>query len=504
MINEALYDKTNPESIEKYAKKLIGHTFNDVLKKFETRDDLLFLESTNSEKKKHSYGSSARKGGLGNLIEEKYFGYKANSNPHADFEEAGVELKVTPYEIHRDKKEKRDKFVAGERLVLTMISFDQPVIFDFYKSHVWEKSKNILLVYYHRDRNIINNLDFQIQFVKLFTPPRIDQIIIQQDYESIVNKIAAGKAHELSEGDTMYLGACTKGQTAETSLVPQYYNKNILAKRRAFCYKISYMTFVLNQYIVGEAFETESLIDEENNSLEKGLTFEEVITQKINKYVGKTDKELCAIFNQEYDNGKSQWIMLAYKMLGIKSGRAEEFLKSNISVKAIRLEENGHMVESSPLPPIKFKELATETWENSVLFNYFEQTKFLFIVFKKIGEQYILKGCQLWNMSYDDLNTEVYDGWNKIKSIITEGVHFKFKTDKKGNTVVENNLPSKSENRIIHMRPHAQQAYYKLNTGYTKGKVSDGDELPDGQYMTKQSFWINNSYIVSVLKDELK
>ena len=33
MINEALYDKTNPESIEKYAKKLIGHTFNDVLKK---------------------------------------------------------------------------------------------------------------------------------------------------------------------------------------------------------------------------------------------------------------------------------------------------------------------------------------------------------------------------------------------------------------------------------------------------------------------------------------
>ena len=163
MINEALYDKTNPESIEKYAKKLIGHTFNDVLKKFETRDDLLFLESTNSEKKKHSYGSSARKGGLGNLIEEKYFGYKANSNPHADFEEAGVELKVTPYEIHRDKKEKRDKFVAGERLVLTMISFDQPVIFDFYKSHVWEKSKNILrryMCYFYMERGVNNKIRF--------------------------------------------------------------------------------------------------------------------------------------------------------------------------------------------------------------------------------------------------------------------------------------------------------------------------------------------------------
>ena len=149
-------------------------------------------------------------------------------------------------------------------------------------------------------------------------------------------------------------------------------------------------------------------------------------------------------------------------------------------------------------------DLAQETWENSILFNYFEQTKFLFVVFKKQNDCYILKGCQLWNMSYDDLNTEVYDGWNKIKKIISEGIKFKIKVNKKGEKIVKNNLPSKSENRIIHMRPHASHAYYKLNNGFTEGKSSDGDILPDGQYMTKQSFWINNSYILSILKDELK
>lgn len=497
------YDKTNPKSIEQYAKKLIGKTFNDVLSRYEHNDGSLVVKESTPEYLGQTYGNTARKGGLGNLIEEKYFGYKSNSNPHADFEEAGVELKVTPYEVQHDKKANQDKYVAGERLVLTMISFDKPVIFDFYKSHVWEKSKNILLIYYHRDKNIVNNLDFQIKFVELFTPPRIDQIIIQQDYESIINKIANGKAHELSEGDTMYLGACTKGQTAETSLVPQYYNRTVLAKRRAFCYKISYMTFVLNQYIIGKKSDTESLIENESD-LENGLSFEEVICSRINKHAGKTDKALCNEFNIEYDNGKAQWITLAYKMLGIKSGRAEEFIKSNISIKAIRLEEDGHMIESSPLPPIKFKELAQETWEDSVLFNYFESTKFLFVVFKKKNDCYELKGCQLWNMSYDDLNTEVYDGWSKIKKIISVGVQFKLKTDKRGNTVVENNLPSKNDNRIIHMRPHAQQAYYKLANGFTKGKVSDGDELPDGQYMTKQSFWINNSYIISILREELK
>ena len=62
------------------------------------------------------------KGGLGNLIEEVYFGYAANSDSISDFVEAGVELKATPYE-----QKKNGKFRAGERLVLTMISYREPI-----------------------------------------------------------------------------------------------------------------------------------------------------------------------------------------------------------------------------------------------------------------------------------------------------------------------------------------------------------------------------------------
>ena len=47
----------------------------------------------------------------------------------------------------------------------------------------------------------------------------------RQDYKVISDKIKAGIAHELSESDTMYLGACTKGANAEKSTVPQYYGK---------------------------------------------------------------------------------------------------------------------------------------------------------------------------------------------------------------------------------------------------------------------------------------
>jgi DNA mismatch repair protein MutH len=37
----------------------------------------------------------------------------------------------------------------------------------------------------------------------------------EEDWEKIVNKIKKGNAHNLSEGDTMYLGACTKGSSSK-------------------------------------------------------------------------------------------------------------------------------------------------------------------------------------------------------------------------------------------------------------------------------------------------
>ena len=87
------YDKTDPKSIEEFAKQLIGHTFEEVLSW-----DLSEIR----KEYQANYDAKQRKGGLGNLIEEQYFGYKANSDSLPDFEEAGVELKVTPFEKKKD------------------------------------------------------------------------------------------------------------------------------------------------------------------------------------------------------------------------------------------------------------------------------------------------------------------------------------------------------------------------------------------------------------------
>ncbi|MGE7604227.1 Sau3AI family type II restriction endonuclease [Peribacillus sp. NPDC097675] len=484
------YDETNPLSIEKYGQQLIGKTFLDVIKEADLNDEVKISVID-------KYGNARRKGGLGNLLEEIYFGYKANSDQHADFYEAGVELKASPYE-----KLRKGRLRAGERLVITMIGYDKPIDLDFNSSHVYEKIRIILLVYYLRNKELGNNLLYPIEFVKLFSPPEEDLKIIEDDYKKIVSKIQQGKAHELSEGDTMYLGACTKGSTALKSTVPQYYAPEIPARRRAFCLKNSYMTYILNNYIVHNIDTYESIV---HDAIElENTTFEQLIFSKINSYIGYTDRELCNILGREYNNNKAQWIDMAYRMLGIKSNKAEEFVKANIVVKAIRLEEDGSMSENSSLPQIKLMDFVNEEWEDSTLYSYFEETRFLFVVFQKDGGGYKLKGCQLWNMPRTDLDVIVKAGWENIRAVVASGIKLTKKETAAG-VIIKNNLPKKGDNPIIHIKPHSGKRFYILESGEVigDGSFSDAEELPDGVWMQKQSFWISNRYILSQLNKNL-
>lgn len=473
------YDKTSPESILEYAKRLEGQTFYDVKKHYLTYFNRL------NELTDESNENTNAKGQLGNFLEEYYFGYKPNSDQEADFSEAGVELKQTCIDL-----KKNGSYTAGERLSITNISYEEPVEIDFYKSHVWNKIRLILLIHYLRDKSI-QRMHNKILFANLFTPPQNDLKIIIDDYNKINSKIVAGLAHEISEGDTMYLGACTKGATAEKSLRPQYYGDHTPAKKRNFCFKRSYMDYILHTYVLRDSVPYEPII--KDYSLLHDNTFENVVIERIEKHIGESDLRLCEYYNRTYNNNKAQWVDLAYRMLGIKGNHAEEFVKSNIVVKTIRLEENNKMRESMSFPAFKFLELAQEEWEDSEVYNYFSATKFLFVIFKKSGEHYVLHKVKLWNMPVSDLEGDVRNGWEQVKNTIINGVTFTINPDNS----VSNNLLSKDDNRIIHIRPHATKSAYMLNNGFTKGNIErDANPLPDGQWMTTQSFWINNNYIL--------
>lgn len=477
MVNNYGYDKTNSKSIESYTKKLIGKTFRDVIDEEDAVKER--VEEYNYQEKLNK----KNKGNLGHIIEENYFGYKKNNDPRPDFHEAGVELKVTPYKIN-----KNGTISAKERLVLTMIDYFSVINEKFENSHLLEKSKKILLIYYLYDVNKKYNLDYRIGYVKLFTPPENDMEIIKHDFELIVDKISKGKAHELSESDTLYLGATTKGSSSKDR--QRQPNSNILAKPRAFSFKNSYMTYVLNNYIISENNNEKIL----NKKIDK--PFEVYVNDEIEKYKNKSIDELCNIFKMENNKKPKQLgAMLAYRILGVKGEKAEEFEKANIKVKSIRLTYNNKIKESMSFPFFNFKELAKEKWEDSKFANELRETRFLFIVYKEdINGKLYLKGSQFWNIPYNDLEYEVKSVWQRTKDIINNGIVFEIKNDK-----VLNNLPKARENRVSHVRPHTSKSAYKLRN-YEYGEIEKyADELPDGQYMTKQCFWLNNTYIISQL-----
>ncbi len=472
----AEYDRSNPLSIEVYSQKMVGKTFREICEEDDARQSLV-LRGENTD-----YGTSdmsvtkRNKGNLGQIVEEKFFHYACNSDARADFPEAGVELKVTPYRMNQD-----GSLSAKERLVLTMIDYFQVVNEKFEESHLWNKSKLILLVYYLYMKDIKYNLDYKIGYSRLFTPPEQDVKIIRHDYYIIVSKIQAGKAHELSEGDTLYLGAAPKAATSKDRRKQPFSEE--LAKPRAFAFKSSYMTYVLNNYIVSGKVTYEPIIAEDAVD-----SFEDYVMEKINGFQGYSVEELCGVLNVDMQKKpKSLEAILAFRMLGIKGNHAEEFEKASVVVKSVRIGKNDKIKESMSFPAFRFKEIVKEEWEDSKFGNYLRETRFLFVVYKFDKDDVLrLRGCQFWNIPYGDLETDVKSVWQRTKQVLQEGLQVR-----QVNGVCRNNFPKASENPVCHVRPHAQNA-------------QDTYELPDGRQYPKQCFWLNNTYIYQQIDDDIK
>ncbi|NLK65948.1 MAG: restriction endonuclease [Campylobacteraceae bacterium] len=482
------YDKTCPKSIEQYSQKLINHSFRDVL--------AWYFKNQNELENKIKELNKNNKGGLGNLIEEYFFLKKPDNKAEADFKEAGVELKVTPYEIKKD-----GSYAAGERLVLSMIPYDKNIEKEFFESDIYDKIKLMLLILYLRDREI-PRLDYKIGLSKLFRLVKDlnknDLNIIIEDYNKISQKIQDGLAHKLSEGDTMYLGACTKSSDSSKTK-EQYNNIKNPAKPRAFSLKTKFMSNLINNF-----FEKK----EENEAIFKtykldNQTFEEKVINKLSKFYGKDEIWLKDKFKIT-SKAKHLYSILTLQMLGVKSDNALEFEKAGIEIKAIRIEENGKIIESMSFPSFKIKEFVKESFEESNLYNFFSESKFLFVCFKKTGETYKFIGAKFWNMPTDILEKKVKKEWNLYQKAFRYGIEFQMINNK-----VYNNLPKSSDTKIIHIRPHAiKSAYHIINSAintqkpFIKGNLErDGDTLPNGDIMTKQCFWLNNDFVASLVSE---
>jgi DNA mismatch repair enzyme MutH. len=451
------YDRTSPADIERYAKKLVGLT---------TRKFIPQVIIDKFEKNK----SVSLKGVLGQLIEEYYFGTKANNYKGPDFEQAGVELKTTPV-----KKLKNGNYSSKERLVLGIIDYFKMASEKFDESDFYKKNEKLLLIFYlYKDDK--NFLDFIFKLAKLWKIEGEDLRIIKDDWLKIRNKIKDGLAHEISEGDTLYLGACTKGANAESTRTQPFSGQP--AKQRALSLKQGFMTDLFNRFYIAQGkkkvdYDSERVI-KNIDEYEDGFTFEDLVIRRFNGYIGKTTDEIYKKLGLDINKHSKQFYSeLARRMMGVNTKKIEEFEKAGVVMKTIRLKKSGKTKEDMSFPAFEYKEIVEEKWDESILKEQMEQ-RFFFVVYQydDIGNL-IFKKVMFWTIPISDLDFGVKNVWEKTITAIKNGKY--------------DELPKKSENLVSHIRPHAKNK-------------KDTFETPQGGREVKRCFWLNGGYITKVVR----
>ena len=381
----------NEDELLEYTAKITGKTFKDI--------DFKNLLGKSSLKR--------QKGLLGHIVETGFYKYPLNNNASADFDELGIELKVSGY-----VKNKNGSLRAKERLVLSKIDFNKIVNETFEDSHVLGKCGKMLIIWYEYD-STKEAKDFTITNFQLYDMTQ-DKEIFKNDFNIIRQKVLDGKAHELSEGDTSYLGACTKARTSKDRTTQPF--SDIPSKPRAFSLKNAYMTGVLMQ-----GMETPMILTFNNFK-----TVEDYVKDKLKPYFGKTQLEILEeVTGKKYGDNIPKGI--SKQLSDILIGKDNElpkkdelFTKTSFIIKNLPIQENGKPRERMSFKTISLSDF-DEEWEDSYWKNYFEETTLITICYKEVNKSKngyrVLNNVKKITFNENDLE-EFAKTYNQIKLAI--------------------------------------------------------------------------------------
>lgn len=433
------------------------------------------------------------KGGMGQMVEELFFKYNKNCRQEADFAFVNAELKCTPLK----KSVKDDELKIKERLVCSMINYKDDWDKSFEQSHFYKKCMIMLIMFYLHESNV-SKLDMHFLFAVLWKIPDKDLLIIRKDYEKIISKIRNGEAETLSEGDTLYLGACRKGMKND-SLVAQH-GSDKGAPRRAWSLKTAYMRIVLEEvkrnnvngaycnYDIKPSALSELISAEEL----RASSFDDILYKRFAPYVGCSYHEICERLDINPITAKSKYFVIANAIASNKQigniNLSEEFLKSGLTMKTVRVNKNGTIKESMSFENIDYQEVYDcSEWTDSRLYELFTN-RFMFVIYKetdrllmlpngKTEPEFRLEKVAFWTMPQPDLEVAM-EYWENIRECVL--------TDR----ISPERFWSLKNDRYFHVRPKASLAKDMVDTPYgTKAK--------------KYCYWFNAKYVKNIIDNEL-
>ncbi len=340
--------------IFKTEKQLIDFTQGIIGKRFKEIDKKQILQGNNNDK-----------GRLGKVVETGFYGYDINSRPEADFSKLSIELKVSGFRILKD-----GSWSAKERISLSMINYKNIIHEEYEFSKLVSKNKKLLIIWYEYIDGVSYE-DFVIRDFQLYDMSA-DEAIIRNDFYIIKQKVVDGLAHELSEGDTVILGAATKGQKGQTAKQP---NCDILASTRAYSLKNSFFRGVLRDHVEGRM--------RVNIPLDT-VTPEEYVWNQLKPYKGMSQLDILARFEKPDPTKKVPYSiskMVSNRVIGTDnelSKKHEVFNKSTFLVKNIPILEDNSPIEKATFSTLQHADFST-TWEDSDWKTFFEEVTFIYI-----------------------------------------------------------------------------------------------------------------------------
>ncbi len=419
------------------------------------------------------------KGVLGNAIEAGHFYYRPNSSAEPDLEWA--ELKCTGLLPDGDGGHR-----AKERLVICMINYggdpdsNIPCVVEetAETSHAFKKLLSILLVFYDYVKvgSPEEFLDLPIRLVDTWSPSTEDLVQFKQDWEIIQGYVKEGKAHELSEGLTPMLGACTKSSDSSVRVRQGFSGE--LAKPRAFSLKQAYVTQMYNSIV--QRHDEKKLVNSEQtypteimNSL---AHIEKSIIRRMHMEIGLSTNEICDKHKITGNfGGKGSHSARMNKFANkIATGNQDvpvkslpAFSKIGLTVRVVRVHDNGRPAEPVSFPAFDYEEVANESsWEDSSLYqDLVKRFMFIFLRDPDDGLLPMLDKVVFWSMSELYLN-QTEEVWRDTVSCIQE------------NRLDE--CPREKETFAVHVRPHDRCRY----PGF------------------KRSYWLNKKFIEKIWRGE--
>lgn len=368
------------KTLEPKLSSVVGHTLGEV-----DQADVFYKV----DKSRNANAKDMIKGIAGDVVEQSVLGYPADSEQQPDIILDGIatELKTTGLRLS-----KMDKgYEAKEPMSITGVSLDNIAQEKFETSHFWEKAQRMLLLYYFYDDEktersengrvlSISYAHFMILGYQLheFSAPEVETLKndwqIVHDYVKHLQQTAESE-EELKEGYSR-LGSALRPRLMMIDTSPKYPNSP------RFRLKRTVVTLIARKMDFIKSGKLQALPD--------AYTSFDAVDRKLHElacaYSGMSGAQLAESLGVKLGTGKSAAEALFVAMFGGsgKINNIDLFVEAGIVAKTVKIRQNGTPDQDTKFYTLDLKDYSNADllFEESDLFHYFNDSQFVFMVFK--------------------------------------------------------------------------------------------------------------------------